>query len=198
MIVGYGKRSVSWNLRSQSDGNSPFPSCLSSLFQSEAKCEAIDMKMIFSHANKTHFHNKGFALGLILKVRVFGTQKWPINRHAFCIGNGMIFSDIWHKYHQWYFEIVIHNLGEWNLRQFWNIVGGIYAKYHVQIMLLFVYTTTCKSFVIFTCWYFKLSWNTTALSQSNCRTFSCSSKRGEALWLVDSIQEGVPPTPHVK
>ena len=29
--------------------------------------------------------------------------------------------------------------------------------------------------VIFTCRYFKLSWNTTALSQSNCRNISCSS-----------------------
>ena len=47
-------------------------------------------------------------------------------------------------------------------------------KYHVQIMLLFVYTTTRKRFVIFTCRYFKLSWKTTALSQSNCRKFSCS------------------------
>ena len=66
-------------------------------------------------------------------------------------------------------------LGEWNLRQFWNITCGIYAKiYHVQIMLLFVYTTTRKRFVIFTCRYFKLSWNTTALPQSNCRNFSCS------------------------
>ena len=42
-------------------------------------------------------------------------------------------------------------------------------------MLLFVYTTTRKRFVIFTCRYFKLSWNTTALSQSNCRNLSCSS-----------------------
>ena len=42
-------------------------------------------------------------------------------------------------------------------------------------MLLFFYTTTRKGFVIFTCRYFKLSWNTTALSQSNCRNFSCSS-----------------------
>ena len=31
-----------------------------------------------SHANKTHLHKKGCALGLILKVRVFGTRKWPI------------------------------------------------------------------------------------------------------------------------
>ena len=42
-------------------------------------------------------------------------------------------------------------------------------------MLLFVYTTTRKRFVIFSCRYFKLSWNTTALSESNCRNLSCSS-----------------------
>ena len=36
--------------------------------------------MIFhAHANKTHFHKKDFALGLILKARVFGTGKWPID-----------------------------------------------------------------------------------------------------------------------
>ena len=44
-------------------------------------------------------------------------------------------------------------------------------------MLLFVYTTTHKRFEIFTCRYFKLSWNTTALRQSDCRNFSCSSIR---------------------
>ena len=32
-----------------------------------------------SHANKTHFHKKGFTLGLILKVRDFGTRKGPIS-----------------------------------------------------------------------------------------------------------------------
>ena len=59
--------------------NRPFPSSKKSHLQGEAKCEAIDMKMIFNYdANKTHFHNKGFALSLVLKVRVFGTQKWPI------------------------------------------------------------------------------------------------------------------------
>ena len=59
--------------------NRPFPSSKKSHFQSEAKCEAIDMKMIFNYdANKTHFHNKGFALSLVLKVRFFGTRKWPI------------------------------------------------------------------------------------------------------------------------
>ena len=34
----------------------PFPSGPKPLFQREAKCEAINMKLIFySHANKTHF-----------------------------------------------------------------------------------------------------------------------------------------------
>ena len=79
----------------------------------------------------------------------------------------------------------------WNyILQFWNIIRGIYAKYHVQIMLLFIYTTTHKRFVIFTCRHFKLNWNTTALSQSNCRNFSCSitvvtisiHNQGKRLW----------------
>ena len=40
------------------------------------------MKMIFNYdANKTHFHNKGFALSLVLKVRFFGTRKWSIAVH---------------------------------------------------------------------------------------------------------------------
>ena len=86
------------------------------------------------------------------------------------IGNSIICSDIWHKYHEWYLP-----LGEWNLRQFWNITSGIFAKYHVQIILLFVYTTTRKRLVIFTYRYFKLSWNPTALSQSDCRNLWCSS-----------------------
>ena len=44
------------------------------------------MGMIFhSHVNKTHFHMKGCALGLTLKVRVFGTRKWPI--HYFYINH---------------------------------------------------------------------------------------------------------------
>ena len=63
--------------------NRPFPSSKKSHFESEAKCEAIDMKMIFNYdANKTHFHNKGFALSLVLKVRFFGTRKWPIHSQS--------------------------------------------------------------------------------------------------------------------
>ena len=56
----------------------PFPSFPRPLYQNEVKCSAFDIEVIFhSHANKTVFHKKGCALGLILKVRVFGTWKWP-------------------------------------------------------------------------------------------------------------------------
>lgn len=40
---------------------------------------AFDMEIIFhSKANKTHFHKRDCTLGLILKVNVFGTQKWSV------------------------------------------------------------------------------------------------------------------------
>ena len=99
------------------------------------------------------------------------------------IGNSMISSDIWHKYHKWYFEIVtrpvyvvsravrrvkfetILKYHEWYLCQ-------ISRKTHAIQVCLYYYR---KRFAIFTCRYSKLSWNTTSLSQSNCRNFSRSS-----------------------
>ena len=46
----------------------PFPSYPKPLFQSEAKCEAIDIKMFFySHSNKRHFHKKGVELSLVFR-----------------------------------------------------------------------------------------------------------------------------------
>jgi len=55
--------------------NRPFPSSPGPLHQNEGRCSAFDMEIIFhSHANKTHFHKKGCAPSLILKVRVFGTR----------------------------------------------------------------------------------------------------------------------------
>ena len=60
--------------------NRTFPSSPGPLYQNEVTCSAFDVEMIFhSHANKTHFRKKGCALGLILKVSVFGTRKWPIS-----------------------------------------------------------------------------------------------------------------------
>ena len=59
--------------------NRPFPSSKKFHFQNEAKCETFVVEMSFNYdANKTHFHNKGFALSLVLKVKLFGTRKWPI------------------------------------------------------------------------------------------------------------------------
>ena len=68
------------NLSSWAFSNRPFPSSLGNLFQNEARCSAFDMEMIFySHANETHFHKKGCAPSLSLKVRVFGFWKWHIS-----------------------------------------------------------------------------------------------------------------------
>ena len=76
----------------------------------------------------------------------------------------------YYKYHSWYFnclQFYSPNGSSNYVQQFRNITRGIYAKYH--------YKSCYYLFVIFTSRYFKLSWNTTALSQSNCRNFSCSS-----------------------
>ena len=64
------KRSPSLN----SKGHFRVP--LSLCIKTRLRAQPYDMEMIFHpHANKTHFHKKGWALGLILKVGVFGTRK---------------------------------------------------------------------------------------------------------------------------
>ena len=67
----------------------------------------------------------------------------------------------------------VRALGEWNLKKFSGVVFMPNITYK-SCYYLFVLSTN-KRFVIFTRRYFKLSWNTTALSQSNRRNFSCSS-----------------------
>ena len=62
-------------------------------FQNEAKCETFVVKMSFiCIIIENHFPINGFALSLVLKVRFFGTRKWPIEvaffkeiRHYFSI-----------------------------------------------------------------------------------------------------------------
>ena len=81
-VPRFPSRKVSFRLGTQNqlNRNKPFPSSPGPLYQNEVKCSAFDTEMIFhSHANKPHLHKKGYALGLILKVRVFGTRKWPIS-----------------------------------------------------------------------------------------------------------------------
>ena len=62
--------------------SSPLP-----LYQNEVKYSAFDMEMIFHFdANKTHFHEKSCAFGLILKVKVFVTlvgSCQPVNGQHF-------------------------------------------------------------------------------------------------------------------
>lgn len=49
--------------------------CPNPLFQSKGKLEAIGTKKIlYSHADKTHFHKKCFALILDLTVTVSGSR----------------------------------------------------------------------------------------------------------------------------
>ena len=94
--------SILVHLSSWTFSNRPFPSSLGPLFQNEARCSAFDMEMIFhSHANKTHFHKKGCAPSLVLKVRVFGTRKWHISlSQTFFKGWNMdIFQ--WEKFPSW-------------------------------------------------------------------------------------------------
>ena len=52
---------------------------LSLCFKPRLSAKLFTWNMIFlilMH-KKTHFHKKGFALSAVLKVRVFGTWKWP-------------------------------------------------------------------------------------------------------------------------
>ena len=82
--------------------------------------------------------------------------------------------NIWHKYHDWYFKIVIRNL-IWDDFEISRVVLMPNITYK-SCYYLFI-PLPAKGFVIFTCSYFKLSWNTTALSQWNLSNFSCSSIR---------------------
>jgi len=60
------RKTLSRDLHNSSDhtkaesDNRSFPSSSGPMYQNEVKCSAFDMEMTFhSHANKTHFHEKG-------------------------------------------------------------------------------------------------------------------------------------------
>ena len=55
--------------------NRLFPSCLKPLFQSEANFWRFKFEDgFYSYANKIHFHNKGLALSLVLKVSFWNSE----------------------------------------------------------------------------------------------------------------------------
>ena len=87
--------------------NRPFPSWSKPLFQSDAKCKAVDMKRIiqYSHANKTNFHMKGFALSLVLKVRGFRTWSiWLDSRRSYLFSHpwkNVVRDSGWPQFFSW-------------------------------------------------------------------------------------------------
>ena len=70
-------------------GNSPFPSCVEPLYQSEAGCTTIHLRM------SSDFNIKGWAPRLALTKIQKEIEKWPIS-----IENRKILSGIWNKYKQ--------------------------------------------------------------------------------------------------
>ena len=138
--------------------NRPFPSSKKSHFQSEAKCEAIDMKIIFNYdANKTYFHNKGFALTLVLKVRFFGTRKWPIRTGKFCPELVQIEGKTWNWNKRWLWRNGTR-ISVWNIP--FRKTGVPF--YILRCLLKFsAWSTLTFVFHIFFCWnkYLVLSWS---------------------------------------
>ena len=72
-------------------------------------------------------------------------------------------------------------LERWNREQ-WNNDGGTVEQRLLQVVFMpnITYNSCYCLFIlqkvaIFTCRYFKFSWNSTALSESNCSNVSCSS-----------------------
>ena len=74
-LLPYRSFSVTWSAALQI-GHFRVPPGL--CLKTRLSAQPLIWKNFHSHANKTHFHNKGWALGLILKAGVFGTRKWPI------------------------------------------------------------------------------------------------------------------------
>ena len=79
-----------------------------------------------------------------------------------CIGNSVICFNIWHKYHEWYFEIVLRNLKIETILKYQKWYLCQISRTNHDIICIYYY-----------------SQNTTAPSQSKCRNFSCSTIRGQ-------------------
>ena len=75
VVTNAGKLHFVWNSGKLqlALNNRQFSSCPKLLFSSEAKFKPIELK--WAHANKTHFHQKDFALSFVMKVRVFATWR---------------------------------------------------------------------------------------------------------------------------
>ena len=142
---------------------------------------AFYLPQIFCKDNTLQHFGHTLRVSWCLMTSLLSCLNWILHTFHICrisLGNSMIYSDIWHKYHEWYFETVIRNLTRLMAREIWDnfeipqlvFMPNITKKH--AIICLYYYP---HRFVIFTCRYFKLCWNTTALGQSNWRNQSCSS-----------------------
>ena len=120
--------------------------------------------VFYYHANKTHFHKKGFALGLVLRVRFFGTRKWPIGA-IFLYKNLFFFVRLNRFLYFWYLNAKFQPVGSymrvftvwaianwctWSGKHRWRLGLGttILAK-----VLGTPWINTCKRRILYTSWH---------------------------------------------
>ena len=95
---------VNWNLILWLSGPTAVLTTIQSLFQTciiKMNCWK-STSMCETNGSHKHFHNSTW---LCLVHSSASMLIWLF----ISIGNSMICSDIWHKYHEWYFKIVIRN-----------------------------------------------------------------------------------------
>ena len=78
----------------------PFPSSPGPLYQNELSTSPLIWKLFFilMRIKRMHFHKKGCAPGLILKVRFFGTRKRPIEDRFVMVMARFTFSQFYYLY----------------------------------------------------------------------------------------------------
>ena len=137
--------------------------------------------MIFhSHAYKTHFHKKCCALGLILKVRVLWTRKWPVE--AIYTASIKTFSVS---------RIFYSKFGVVFLFQFLHKVHFISRKVALEIKRFDQFTLACSSNYFY---FKKILYRRTSVSREhvsmefNCRRISVIAHRSVSDKLaIDSL-----------
>ena len=147
--------------------NRPFPRCLRPLFQREAKCKTIDMNMIiYFQANEIHFYKKGFALGLVLKVRVWNSE------NGYCSGLAQLSTKKQHliincfvaylyltiyillycRYHTYFLQLCCSNFV--NIVKFvhrlhiWMLLSLLCLKYHLYVRNVAIFADTYQTYLL--------------------------------------------------
>ena len=127
---------------SESSGRGSFYSCLvDSLWIPSQKMDSLhyicmipSQKSVFLHTNFVPSFWPGLSEKLLFRnlfqTLLFCTfqlladpEFYAFSLEGYSIGNSMIWSDIWHKYHEWYYEIVIHNFTSRYASEIWSNFG---------------------------------------------------------------------------